>query len=125
METVRTNRSLNRRLGAWITRRLDGRPFRPPNHLRQACALLAAYVRSRLRQIREEPHLYGPHADRYYRDTLALEETYRKIDAILDRVYGPQPAGSPQLPSAWEERYEIDPKNRRFFRKWFREKYGG
>ena len=122
---MRLNRRLNARLNAWLTFRTDGRPFRPPNPLREICQLLNCYVRLRKRAARRDPHLCGPHAQRYYADTLKMERDQVVIEAALDRVYGPAPAGeSPPARDIWRERYDIQLREERRFRKWFREQYG-
>jgi hypothetical protein len=118
------NRLLNRPLGRFLNRRIDGRPCRPPNYLAQACSLLEKYLRLRRQAAKAEPHLFGPHAGEYYRDTQRLAAQDREVAAALDKIYGPAPPGSPTRPSVWEERYSIPPESQKLHRRWFREKYG-
>jgi hypothetical protein len=119
------NRPLRRRLGAYPTRRTDGRRFRPPNnHFRIYLGALARYVRLLEKMAKREPHLYGPYADRYRRDTLEEVRFQAEMDAAICKVYGPpKPGDPPPRPDAWTQRYEIDPQWRGF-RRWFRERYG-
>jgi hypothetical protein len=120
----RPDRGLGRRLGYCLTRRLDGRPYRLPNHLAQACDRLERYLRLRHKAARDEPHLYGPHAERYRLETLQLEAREREADAALQAVYGPEPPDAPPHRFLWQERYEIPTSQMPVFRKWFRENYG-
>jgi hypothetical protein len=115
---------LNRKLHRYLTERTDGRPFVEPNYLRQACRVLALYVRLAERAARREPHLYGPHAEQYRQDTAKQAEWDAVCASALEKVYGPRPPGAPpSRPDAWTYRYEILPKWPKFLR-WFREKYG-
>jgi len=118
------NRQLARRLDQLLNRRLDGRPGRPTNYLAQACTLLDQYILLRRRAIKAEPHLFGPHAGAYYRDTLKRAAGQVEIEAALDKVYGPSPPGSPPAISVWTERYFIPPAGRKRHRRWFRKQYG-
>jgi len=120
----RLNRLLDHPLGRFPDRRPDGRPCRPRNHLAEACALIQKYIRLRRKAARADPHLFGPHAGAYYRDTLKMEARQRETNAALDKIYGPAPTGSPRSPSVWVERYCIPPEGMKIHRKWFREKYG-
>jgi len=125
---MRLTRSLNRRpgrcLGVLLTQRLDGRLWRRPNYLAEVCGLIQCYLRLRKRSVAAEPHLFGRHAAAYYQDTLREERQQREIDAALDRVYGPPPAGEPRRPSVWQEHFEIPPDKMKFHRRWFRKQYG-
>jgi len=118
------NRPLARPLNRFLNRRLDGRSCRPPDYLAQACNLLEKYLQLRRRAARAEPHLFGLHAGKYYRDTLRLAAQDQEVDAALGKIYGPAPPGSPPRPSVWVERYAIPTDQQRLHRKWFREKYG-
>lgn len=126
--TLRLGRQLNRRLGhrlgRYLTRRLNGRRYRPPDYFARVCNLLEHYVRLRQKAARDDPHIFGPHAGRYRRDTLQLEQRRREVDAALKRVYGPDPPGTLPPPTVWQERYEIPTNQMPTFRKWFRENYG-
>lgn len=118
------NRNLVRRRRCYLTTRTDRRRWTPPNHLAIACRALAKYVRERQRLAREQPHLYGPHADRYRRDTVAMMRSDAEAETALRKVYGPhQPGESSSRPDAWTRRYVLSPQWRGF-RKWFRESYG-
>lgn len=121
-------RSLNRPLVCPLTRflgrRLDRRSARRPNYLAEACALLGKYIRLRRKSARAEPHLFGPHAGAYYRDTLRRADQQKVAAAALDKIYGSAPPDSPPSPSVWDERYQIPPAGKKNHRKWFRETYG-
>jgi hypothetical protein len=117
-------RSLNRPLARFLGRRLDGRPARRPNYLAEACALLGKYIRLRRKTAKAEPHLFGPHAGDYYRDTLKLADQQKVVAAALEKIYGPDPSGAPPPSSVWQERYDIPPEQMKVYRKWFRENYG-
>ena len=119
------DRPLAIRLDRFLNHRLAGRPCRPPNYLARACTLLAKYMRLRRKSARAEPHLFGPHAGVYYRDTLKMEARQKEVAAALDKVYGPGSPGTPPAPSVWAQRYAISPASRPIHRKWFRENYGG
>lgn len=118
------NRQADRRLGALLTRRLDGRPWRRPDYLAEVCGLIQRYLRLRKKSAAAEPHLFGRHAAAYYQDTLREERRQQEIAAALDRIYGPPAAGESPGPTIWQERYEIPPDKMKFHRRWFREKYG-
>ena len=123
------NRSLNQRLGRplghCVIVRLDGCPYRPPDWWAAACNALARYVRILDQSARRDPHLFGPHADSYFRDTVQLQQKQREIEAALQKAYGPPVPGQEWRPEiVWYERYVRDPANEEFFRKWFKEHYG-
>jgi hypothetical protein len=88
------------------------------------CCLLERFLRLQKKAARADPHIAGPHAGRYFRDTLQMEREQREIDAALTRVYGPEPPGTPPRPTVWQERYFIPTDQMPVFRKWFRENYG-
>ena len=119
------NRRLNRNLDCLLTRRTDGHPYRRKNPLREICRLLEQYLKLRKHAARRDPHLFGPHAHRYYADTLAEERRQREIELSLQKVYGPpRPGEDYESRQVWRERYEIQPGRERLFRKWFKENYG-
>lgn len=120
------NRPLNRRLGRFVTKRTDGRAFRPPNHLKQVCDIIAAYLRLRDRAAKREPHLFGPHAHAYFLETLQLEKREQEIESALNKVYGPPPPDVPErISTLWSDQYfPKTPLQQRIHRKWFKEKYG-
>jgi hypothetical protein len=120
----RLNRPLARDLDRLLNRRRDGRPCRPKNYLAEACALIQKYIRLRRNAARDEPHLFGPHAGAYYRDTLKMEAQQKEVDAALEKIYGPDSPRSPRPTSIWTERYSIPPESMKIHRKWFRENYG-
>ena len=125
---MRLNQSLSRkpsrRLGTCVITRTDGRAFRPPNYLAVACRCLNQALRLSQRRARADPHLFGPHAARYYQDTVQAARREAEIEVALRKVYGPsQPGDPPRGPGVWTRRYALDPQWRGF-RKWFREQYG-
>lgn len=129
METLisrRLNRRLQRHLGSLLTRRTNGRRFHRANLLAQACRALNLCLRQATKMARADPHLFGPHARAYYRDVFRRDSQAQLIQAALDKVYGPTPAGAAddQLGSVWQEHYHIPPEQRRVFFKWFRQHYG-
>jgi hypothetical protein len=118
------NRPLFRPVARFLDRRLDGRSVRRTNYLAEACALLGKYIRLRRKSAKAEPHLFGPHAGAYYRDTLRLADQQKVVAAALDKIYGPDPSGAPPPPSVWSERYDLPPEQMKVHRQWFRENYG-
>lgn len=108
----------------YLTTRLDGRRRSPPDYFTIACRYLEQYVRLTQRMAKEQPHLYGPHARRYFQDTLQMIRQESETEAALLKAYGaPQPGVPPPGPDAWTRRYDLDPQWSGF-RKWFRENYG-
>jgi hypothetical protein len=125
----RLNCKVSARLGSLLNRRPDGRGVRPKNPFKEACAHLGRYVRLRERAARRDPHLCGPYAQKYYQDTVRMEQEQRTLEAALRRVYGPDHDTAATITggsrdSIWVERYVIPPGRERRFRKWFRETYG-
>ncbi len=119
----RCHHSLRRKLGALVTSRTDGRPFRRPDYLAEACHALTLYLRQTKKMARADPHRFGPHARRYYLDTVQAARQEAEAEAALRKVYGPpQPGDPPGAPGVWTRRYVLDPE-RKGFGKWFREKY--
>lgn len=84
---LRLNHRLNRPTGRYATTLLSGRPYRPPNHLREACKLLRVYVRLAERDRKRNPHLY-PSPQQQLRE-LEQERFNAELQQALDRVYGP------------------------------------
>lgn len=119
------NRSLNCRVTRRATRMLGGaRRPRQPNPLREACRLLARYIRLSKRAARKDPHLFGPRAPDYYRDTLRLVQEEKEDEAAIRKVYGPPaPGATPYVSTLWTDRYVRRPRNRKRFLKWFQEHY--
>jgi hypothetical protein len=121
------NRHLNRACTRHTTRMLGGarRPPRP-NELRNACRLLDQALRIRKRMTKRDPHLFGPHAHRYYLDTLRLAQQQQEARAALAKVYGPSPPGAPDCTSTvWADRYVFrTPEQHRRHLRWFKEQYG-
>jgi hypothetical protein len=119
------DRRLDRGLARYATTMLDGahRPRRP-NELVLVCRLLTQYLREARRMARDEPHIFGPHARRYFLETLELEKYEQEVHAALDKVYGPPPPGTPpRVSTLWTDRYSPRPEQRRLFLKWFKERY--
>jgi hypothetical protein len=124
LQTRRLNRPLARRCHHYLTTRTNGLRWTPPNYLAQACQILGEYVRLRQRMARDQPHLYGRHASRYYRDTLQEIEFEAEMEVAIRKAYGPpKPGEPPPGPGVWTRRYVLDPQWRGF-RKWFHERYG-
>ncbi len=97
---------------------------RRPNYLALACSALSQFLRLQARQAKEDPHIFGPHAQKYFLDTLEMEREQREREAALRRVYGPPKPGGPAFVSTlWTDRYVPEPKQRKMFLKWFHEKY--
>ena len=121
------NRRLNRLCTRSATRMLDGaRRPRSPDELRSICRLLEHALRLHQGLARRDPHLFGPHAHRYFLDTVKLAQDQQEIDAALCKVYGPPPPGSSATGSTiWTDRYVFrTPQQQRFHRRWFKEQYG-
>ena len=120
----RCTRSLRCKLGVLITSRTDGRPFRRTNYLAEACRALGLFLRQTKKMAKADPHLFGPHARRYFLDTVQMAQQEEEVAAALRNVYGPpQPDDPPLPPGVWTERYVLNPQWKGF-PKWFREKYG-
>lgn len=120
----RCTRSLCRKLGVLITSRTDGRPFRRTNYLAEACRALELVVRQSKKMAKADPHLLGPHARRYFLDTVQAAQQAEEVEAALRNVYGPpKPDDPPLRPGVWTERYVLNPQWKGF-PKWFRETYG-
>lgn len=99
------NRSLNHRLNRYATSMLDGRPRpRDADGFAEIFQCFRAYFKVRDRMALEDPHLFGPEAARYYRETVAEHHAARQIEAALDRVYGP----SASAHSGWADRVWSD-----------------
>jgi len=75
------------------------------------------------RMAKREPHLFGPHAADYFLDTLHEQQGQRELEIAINRVYGTTADGLPQPSTRWTDRYVTWPAQR-FFRKWFKERYG-
>ena len=119
---LRLNRSLNRRCWRYATKMLDG--ARRPNYFALACSALNKFLRLHVRMAKEDPHIFGPHARKYYLDTLEMEREEKEREAALHSVYGPPKPGEPEFVSTlWTDRYYPTPEQRKLFLKWFHEKY--
>ena len=119
----RCNRSLRRPLGVLITSRTDGRPFRRTDYFAQACRAMNLFLRQAKKMAKADPHLFGPHARRYFQDTVRDAQQQAEADAAIRKVYGPPKPGDPPLPpGVWTQRYNLDPEWKGF-RKWFKETY--
>lgn len=87
----RLSRRCDRRLGRYLTCRLSGRAWRPPNYLRITCQLLGAYVRLAEKDRQRNPEWYDPlHALRQLEQQRFDEE----VRQALERVYGPTSSDS-------------------------------
>ena len=119
-----SSRKLSRRLGTFVVTRTNGRAFRPPDYLAVACRALNQALRISKRMARADPHLFGPHAARYFQETVQAARQEAEVEVALPKVYGPpQPGEPPCGPGVWTRRYALSPQWRGF-RKWFREQYG-
>lgn len=119
----RCRRPLGLKLGRLLTRRTDGRPFRRTNYLAAACQAINQLLRKNREMARADPHLFGPHADRYRADTLRAARQEAETEAAIHKVYGPpRPGDPPPSPGAWIRRYTLDPQWKGF-RRWFRQTY--
>lgn len=121
------NRRLDHKCNRYDSRMLPGaRRPRPVDPLRAACRALNLAVRLSKRMAKRDPHLFGPRAADYFRDTLRLEAQQRETEAALRKVYGPPKPGDPPFVSTlWTDRYfHTTPEAQRIFRKWFKEHYG-
>jgi hypothetical protein len=97
---------------------------RRPNYLALACSALTQLLRLETRKAKEAPHLFGPHAHKYFLDTLTMEREQQEREAALRRAYGPPKLGEPEFVSTlWTDRYYPEPGSRKMFLKWFHEKY--
>ncbi len=90
LPTTRLTSRLDRRINRYTTTLLSGRPYRPPNHLRDACKLLRLYVRFAERDRKENPQLYP--SPREVLQEIQRKEREAEIRRALDKVYGSPPA---------------------------------
>ena len=120
----RCNQPLCRQLGVLITTRANGRPFRRTDYFAEACSAMSLFLRQVKKMAKADPHLFGPHARRYFQDTARDAQQQAEADAAIRKVYGPPKHGDPPLPpGVWTQRYNLDP-GWKGFRKWFKETYG-
>jgi len=121
------SRSLNRSCTRAITRQLsrDCGP-RQRDELLSICRLLEGVLRIDQRMAKRDPHLFGPHARRYYLDTVRLAQEQQEIDAALCKVYGPPAPGEISSASqVWGDRYVFrTPEEKRIHLRWFKDQYG-
>ena len=89
LPTTRLTSRLDRRINRYTTTLLSGRPYRPPNHLRDACKLLRLYVRFAERDRKENPQLYP--SPREVLQEIQRKEREAEIRRALDKVYGSPP----------------------------------
>jgi hypothetical protein len=126
-------RNLNRRLASGLNRgcnrwattlQAGGHRPRQRDELRQICTLFTQYLRITKRMAKQDPHLFGPHAHRYFLDTLQRERQQEEVAAALRKVYGPPAPGEPaRVSTLWTDRYFPKPKARRIFLKHFNVNY--
>ncbi len=104
LPTTRLTSRLDRRINRYTTTLLSGRPYRPPNHLRDACKLLRLYVRFAERDRKENPQFYP--SPREVLQELQRAEREAEIRRAIDKVYGAPPAtvlpGSPPMKTGKE-----------------------
>ncbi|MBI1177088.1 hypothetical protein GC207_06570 [bacterium] len=84
---IRHNSHLNRRLNRYATVLLSGRPYRPPNHLREVCKILRVYVRLAERDRKRNPEMVDP---RWHIRQLEQQRLQEELDQALARVCGPE-----------------------------------
>lgn len=93
-----TNSRANRRLNRYLTVLLSGRPYRPPNHLREACKILRVYVRLAERDRKRNPEIYDP---LWHVRQLEKQRFDEELRQAIERVYGSpnhsEPSRQPNL----------------------------
>lgn len=101
------NRSLNHRLTRY-TASLQGGARRPPadDGFAEIFRCFRAYFKVRDRMAREDPHLFGPDAPAYHRETVAEHRYATQIEAALTRVYGPAATPS-EADQVWSQAYPV------------------
>lgn len=119
----RCTQTLCHPLGRLITSRTDGRPFHRRDYFAKACSAINRFLRQTQKMAKADPHLFGPHASRYFHDTVSAAQHAAKGEAAIRKVYGPpQPGDPPPPPGVWTRRYFHDPQWKGF-RKWFAKTY--
>jgi hypothetical protein len=120
------NRLLDHACSRYATTMLAGaRRPRQPHPLRVVCKLLGQFIRNWNGMAKRDPHIFGPHAHRYFLDTLEEERYERDWEVAIRKVYGPLAPGQRQpVSTLWTDRYEPDPSRRRIFLNWFKDRYG-
>ena len=107
------NRSLNRRLNRRLNRystTLQGGACRPRDKdgFAEIFRCFREYFKVRDRMARADPHLFGPEAQAYYRETVAEHDWALKVDAALTCVYGPAtPGESCGADQVWSTAYPV------------------
>jgi len=103
------NRRLNRRLDCYATT-LQGGARRPRDKdgFAEIFRCFLEYFKVCDRMAREDPHLFGPEAPAYYRETVAEHDWALKVDAALTHVYGPAtPGESCGADQIWSTAYPV------------------
>jgi len=107
--------SLNRPLHHYLNRRLNryatavasgGRRPRAKGGLLEICRYLEQALKISDRLAREDPHLFGPEAPAYFRETIAEHKWAVTIDAAVAQVYGAA-ATPPDTHRVWSQAYPV------------------
>ena len=112
------NRSRNRSLAVHTTRMLHDRR-RPASSADLAGALRCVNqaVRIARRMAKREPHIFGPQASGYLRETIEMAGQQDEFRRLLQRVYGDQATPIPS--TVWSQRYpEFAGKVDKLVKKW-------
>jgi hypothetical protein len=119
---VRKLRSrLDHKSDRYATKMVGGaRRPRRPDDITIVCRAISKYIRITNRMAKEEPHIYGPRADDYLRDTLQMERIEQAVDTAIRKF---RPDRPPLVSTLWSKRYDHKPENRRLFLNWFHEFY--
>lgn len=127
---LRKSRNGNRRLGIRLRQPLGRRTWRRAgkpasnlsriDYLATACKAVSDLIRFEKRLAKEAPHIYGPHARKYFLDTLEMEKWEQEFEAALARVRG---SPSTHVSTLWQGRYCPKPETNQMFLKWFHENY--
>jgi hypothetical protein len=104
------------------TTKMLGSARRPrrPDDITIVCRAISKYIRIANRMAKEDPHIYGPRADDYLRDTLKMERIEQAFDTAIRKF---RPDRPPLVSTLWLRRYYHKPENRRLFLNWFHEFY--
>jgi hypothetical protein len=97
---------------------------RRKNWLAIACKAISLYLRLAKKMAKEDPHIFGPCAQKYFVDTLEQERIEKEFEAVLARVRGSgQPSKHAHVSTLWRDRYFPRPENRRMFLECFHRNY--
>ncbi|MGC3958721.1 MAG: hypothetical protein QM813_12510 [Verrucomicrobiota bacterium] len=83
------NHSVNHRLNRYAAVVANGgRRPRAKDGLLEICRYIEQSLKIRDRMAREDPHLFGPEARAYLRETVAEHDCALQVEAALAQVYG-------------------------------------